>query len=30
VIFEHLREKFGVDPTHKIGTIDIPADDDGL
>ena len=30
VIFEHLREKFGVDPTYKIGTIEIPADDDGL
>ncbi|MAJ47952.1 MAG: hydrophobe/amphiphile efflux-1 family RND transporter [Planctomycetes bacterium TMED75] len=30
VIFEHLREKFGVDPTYKIGAIEIPADEDGL
>ncbi|MEE2681129.1 MAG: multidrug efflux RND transporter permease subunit [Planctomycetota bacterium] len=30
VIFEHMREKSGVDPTAKIGPIEIPTDDEVL
>ena len=30
VIFERMRERFGVDPTRKIAPIVIPVDDDAL